>query len=321
MDAVKHSARTIAAKQIIELKTGSILNGLAACTFSPDEKALSGIIVEDQGTMKWISRKVIHSFSADVVIVDDIQDFKENENNINPIGMPAITNNGILIGRILDVAIDNDGNLLELLLDGGMVRERNQRPSILPVANVDFIGKDVFICSFDTKEDSFLEADKSLYKLALTKSTRPKDKLFEETIKYEEVFDQMTKHVSHSMNELGSKISEKIKFMDKDSVSQELNRFTDSLNREVGKFMDNFNEQFSARKKEINQKDIDAVLNDLSGNTVRRPVNDKKGQVIVMPGQLINEEKIRDIIAADKVAELYRMAVPLDNMEAKEYGE
>ncbi len=319
MTTAKYSARSIAAKQIIELETGSILNGLAACLISPGEKALSGITVEDEGKMKWISKDAIRSFTADVVIAAEILNLEGN--GVNPIGMPAVTNKGTLIGRVLDVAVDGDGKLLELLLDGGIIKEQNQKPSVLSIANIEFIGQDVFMCSPNTDKDSFAEADKNLYKLALRKSTHMTDDQSEETIKYEEIFDQMTKHVSNSMNELGNRISEKIKNMDKDSISQELNRFTDGLNREVGKFMDGFVEQFSARKKEVNQKDVDAVLNDLGGNTVRRPVNDKNGQVIIMPGQLINEDKVRAIMAADKVAELYRMAVPLDDKEAEEYDE
>lgn len=317
METIKYSARSIAAKQIVAIESGSILNGLASCTISPKEKYFCGLSIEDQGTMKWIPIESIRSFTADVVIVDAVQ--QETIKGINPIGMPAVTQEGRLIGRIIDVAFDQEGRLMEILLDGGIVSEKNKRPGILSIINVDVIGKDVFICSIDLESPSFAEADKEVYKLALSKASRKKSNDSKETLKYEEIFDQITQHVSSSMNELGSRISDRLRNMDRDSISQELNRFTDGLNREAGKFMDGFIEQFVAHKKEVNQKDVDAVLNDLAGNTVKRPVNDKNGQVIIMPGQLINEEKVRAVMTADKVAELYRMAVPLDDKEAEEH--
>lgn len=134
----------------------------------------------------------------------------------------------------------------------------------------------------------------------------------------EELFQTVGKRMSESVSEISQKVGEKVKNIDTDNLSSEFNRFTENVNSEITKLMDNVLGQFSSRRYNAYDAEVQSILRDLHNYTVERPVNDRQGEAIIIPGQVITEEKIRTVIDNDKIAELYRVAVPIEDGETHE---
>lgn len=128
----------------------------------------------------------------------------------------------------------------------------------------------------------------------------------------EELFQTMGRRMSESVSEISQKAREKVKNIDTENLSSEFNRFTENVNSEITKLMDNVLGQFTSRRYNAYDAEVQSILRDLHNYTVEKTVNDRQGNPIISPGQIISEERIRLVIENDKIAELYRVAVPVE---------
>ncbi len=294
------STKALEKKQVVELKKGSVVEGRITFVFHPENKNIDALVIFQKDHCLYATRDSIKTFTSDVIIVEEFVERVEKEQQFY--NHPVITLDGRQMGSVRDMAVDESGTLQEILVD----LQKSDSAKTIDCDQVARIGDNVI----------FLKDDVYLYQYALSEEKNHKND--DSNLKYEEFFDQMTRRVSGSVNDFGSKVSQKFKHLEKESFSQDMSRFTDAVNREVGKFIDGIMEQISGSKKDLNQQDIDAVLNDVKGQTVRKSISDKQGNVIIFPGQIINEERVRSIMQADKIAELYRMATPLDEDDAND---
>ncbi|MBS5595359.1 MAG: hypothetical protein KHX08_08135, partial [Clostridiales bacterium] len=120
--------------------------------------------------------------------------------------------------------------------------------------------------------------------------------------------EEFINKIGEQWNEIGEKISDRVKNVNYDEMVNDLNRLTTKINRQLGDFFDQVIERTSRQRYD---RDVEAVLNDLAGQTVSRPIVNEYGQVIIMPGQEITSDVIKQVLRADRITELYRLARPL----------
>lgn len=207
-----------------------------------------------------------------------------------------------MIGKVIDMAIDREGRLLEFLLSGGLVMAKMSKPAVLSVLTISRIGTDALICQIDSDTVGFSPADERLYKEALhRKDDKEEDKSRQKS-------EEFINKIGEQWNEIGEKISDRVKNVNYDEMVNDLNRLTTKINRQLGDFFDQVIERTSRQRYD---RDVEAVLNDLAGQTVSRPIVNEYGQVIIMPGQEITSDVIKQVLRADRITELYRLARPL----------
>ena len=299
MGTLKYSVRQLMAKDIIDVTSGTLLNVASTWLFDGSTQGLTGILPsEAQG---FIPKQTIKAFAGDVIVIDGVDKGGE-VSGIDLIGLPVINEDGVLIGKVIDMAIDREGRLLEFLLSGGLVMAKMSKPAVLSVLTISRIGTDALICQIDSDTFGFSPADERLYKEALhRKDDKEEDKSRQKS-------EEFINKIGEQWNEIGEKISDRVKNVNYDEMVNDLNRLTTKINRQLGDFFDQVIERTSRQRYD---RDVEAVLNDLAGQTVYRPIVNEYGQVIIMPGQEITSDVIKQVLRADRITELYRLARPL----------
>lgn len=310
------TAKNLLGKRVLDLSSGAFSGTVKKVLVQPLTFRMSGLEVQQAADALgdvMLPIEDVKSFGGDVIVVA-VHPQSARITGQDLLNMPVLTETGDMIGRIKNIAFDDKGQIIELLLQDGYVAKTKGNHATLAGSDITRIGKEVIIVNKDITTLHFGDADEEMY----AEQSRPHigDA---KSAHYDELFDSMSRKVSSSVNEIGSKIGNRMRQIDADTLNAEFNKFTDNMNREMGRLFDGLMEQFGTRTRDFSDSDVRAIVTDLNGNTVSKPINDKRGVVLLMPGQLINEEKIRLVIAADKVADLYRYAVPLDTFQGEDH--
>lgn len=243
---------------------------------------LQGIIMEG-GDM--IAFEDLASCQGDAIAV------KEGAQVIPPrgrslLGLRVMSREGRSFGTVQDFIFDAGGQVTLLKL-GDIPADGSSLKASLPAEALDALGEDVLFVT--------PEAEKLLH--------------YEER---EEGYGEMLgKKLTASVSDLTQLFNQKMKQVDKEAISQDLHRITDQVNREFTRILDGILDQVSSKRMTFADDDYSAILMDLQGHTVSKPILDKRGEVIIMPGQAITEERVRRVVEAERVADLYRLAIKM----------
>lgn len=294
-----YTAKSIIGKHLLDLTEGSFLGYVEALLVNEDAKTITclGVRVNEEEPLVYVDFKDIEELKGDVLTFSG----KTTASTGTPIlDFPVITTKGIVIGRVNDFAFFENGDIIELLLSGSYVEHKVDGRGVFSINQVEKIGKQAILTNRNEEALIFSEPAEDRYDARSSFSRK-------------EIFENVTKKVADSIEGIGSKV----KGLDSDMLTGEFGKFTDSLNREVGKLFDGIVDKVTNRKRGAFDNDLESIFQDVSGKTVRKPINDKNGEIIIMPGQLITLERVQAVIAADKVAELYRWVEPFDSPESE----
>ncbi|MFM9413103.1 PRC-barrel domain-containing protein [Peptococcus simiae] len=295
MPSKKYSILSLMAKDIIDIRSGRLLNGRSRWLFHEAKPSLTGLALSNQG---FIPQAGIKAYAGDVVVIDDIAEEGALAGH-DLIGLPIINEKGILLAKIIDAAIDGEGKLVELLVTGGRLEQAPGQPVALAMREDCRLGTDALIVAGDTEQMDLLPADTALYQEALKLGQGSKEGAGGQ--KSEEILNRL----GEQLNDLGGKISDRVKNANTDEMINDFNRVTSKINSQLGDLFDKVMEKTS---RDRHERDVEVVMQDLGGQTVSQSINNKEGQAIIGPGEPITVRVIKEIIQADKITELYRMA-------------
>lgn len=302
------TAGNLTGKQILIMQQGKFHGDVRGILMDSETLQAKGFnFTDDTGNGTMLALDSVSSFSGDVVVTPDESGFVASEGK-SIVDMPVVTPTGTLVGHVCDFEIDADGRLSEILVVGGFSGTRERGAALLQPDQISRMGEDVLLTNAETEALLFAPPEEGKYTTATNKAEEKK----EPGMSNEEFFDVFGKKFSSSVNEIGSRLGSRVKQIDTEHLNQEINRLTENVNRELGRFVEGIMDQFPSRRRDFNDSDVMVIMKDLAGNTVSRQIYDKRGNIIIMPGQLITDDKVKQIIASEKVAELYRSAVPIN---------
>lgn len=290
------SALSLIGKQVLDSDNGVFI-GYVVDVLIEESKKLSGfeMVDNDAKTIKFIPFSKVKNFSGDIVTVSS-DSLVDNSTGVSTIKLLLVTEEGKVIGKILDFSINESGVLEDLFVDTEDSALELERFLIYPERYVQKIGKEVLfaemvdITCLDSVENSIFNQNKNQH--------------FDTS----EQFDKIFRRISHSFEEVG----QKFKSFDGDMLNQEFSKFTDSLNNEANRLFDNIRDKLANKKRVHFDTDLDAIYRELGGKTVRQPIYDKGNEAIIIPGQVITQERIEKIAFSNHLVELYRFAIDFD---------
>lgn len=303
MPSEKYSILSLMAKDIIDIRSGCLLNGRSRWLFHEAKPSLAGLALSNQG---FIPQAGIKAYAGDVIVVDDIAEDGALAGH-DLIGLPIINEKGILLATIIDAAIDEEGKLVELLVTGGRVGQAAGQPAALAMREDCRLGTDALIVAGDTDQVDLLPVDTALYQEALKLGQCSKEGASGQ--KSEEILNRL----GEQLNDLGGKISDRVKNANTDEMLNDFNRVTSKINAQLGELFDRVMEKTS---RDRHERDVEVVMQDLGGQTVSRPITNREGRPIISPGEPITVQVIKAIIQADKITELYRLATSVYEEES-----
>lgn len=236
-----------------------------------------------------IALKDVLSYDGDVIVLrDDAEKLAVEGHSL--IDLLVMTREGKYFGNVEDFTLDGNGEVQELLLS-------DMRPGKLEA--IGFLPRSVF---------------EKIGEEVLFVGPEAKDKYRKETYDAKEdgLGDIFGKRLSSSVSEFSHRVNEKMKQVDREAISQDLARLTGLVNREFSRILDGVLDQVGSKRVHFEEDDLSAIIEELRGHTVSKPILDRRGEVILMPGQLISEERVRKVVEAEKVAELYRLAQSME---------
>lgn len=296
------SIKMLSEKQMVMLDKGKLVPTISEVLIDSTNFTLSGVVITTKNGLKMVPATCLLSLTGDVIVAKG-SDCLEEPYGKNILNLPIMTPKGVYIGKIVDSFMDETKKITKIIIDNPNNYETYRK---IELDDIDMIGKDVILTKGE--EDAILFTEEDLEeKLFYNKRFEMKKEAFND-----EIFDKVGKKISTSVNEVGSKLSSRLKQVDSEQINQEIANLTNSINREIGRFVEGVVEYIPYWKQDYSDSDVSVIYKDLSTSTVSKPIQDKRGEVIIMPGQLINEDKIRQIIAAEKVADLYRLATPIE---------
>ncbi|MFP5528477.1 PRC-barrel domain-containing protein [Peptococcus simiae] len=295
MPAEKYSILSLMAKDIIDIRSGRLLDDRSRWLFYEAKPLLAGLTLSNQG---FIPQAGIKAYAGDVIVVDDIAEDGALAGH-DLIGLPIINEEGILLANIIDAAIDGEGKLVELLVTGGRLGQAAGQPVALAIRDDCRLGTDALILTGDTDQVDFFPVDPALYQEALKLGQGSKEGASGQ--RSEEILNRL----GEQLNDLGGKISDRVKNANTDDLLNDFNRVTSKINAQLGEFFDRMMEKTS---RDRHERDIEVVMQELGGQTVSRPITNREGRPIISPGEPITVQVIQEIIQADKITELYRLA-------------
>lgn len=286
-------------KEILELQNGDLVGTIDALLIKGIPFKVTAVRYSmPNGEEKTAAIDNVTDIDQQVVVMREVLPYEE-DGTCNVLVLTCADRNGHLLGKINAFSFMRDSRELTTLTISSEKAIYDIDASV-----IGRIGTGAVLLN---KDDSELE------KTVKEEYGNPDDS--QKEMSAEEIFQTVGKRVSDSMSGLGQKLGERVKNLDTDNLSMEFNRFAENINGEITKLMDNVLGQFSSRKYNAYDAEVQSILRDLHNYTVEKPISDRNGDVIIIPGQIITEEKIRTVIANDKIAELYRVAVPIDEGE------
>lgn len=283
----KHSCHEICQKSFLLVHKGKLLKGPVDLAVSPDFDLLGFVVGE--GDM--VAREDVLSYEGDVIVLKEGAEVgpAHGQSLMDKIVM---TRQGKYFGRIEDFTLDSAGKVDRIYL-ADLRPELADLIGTLPVAVFDGLGEEVLFVT-EKASDAFQQ------------KRRPQTDAG--------MGDRFSRKFSSSVSELSHRFNERMKQVDRDAIYQDLSKITEQVNREFSKLLDGVLDQVTAKRVVFEEDDLSAILMDLHQHTVSKPILDKRGEVILMPGQRITEDKVRRVVEAEKVAELYRLALRMEDL-------
>ncbi|MEE0435001.1 MAG: hypothetical protein UDB11_06325 [Peptococcaceae bacterium] len=293
-------------KDVLNLETGDLTGTISGILVEDAPlRAIAFAYRVDEGEEK---RLIFSDFSQvtdidqQVVVISSRQSYLPGDAK-NVLGLSCLDANGKLIGKIRDLAWgQQDGMLKEWIVAG-----ENEWFGVA-VSDTQKVGNGAVILAVPETG-----IHKSIYQRTHAEQATSDGA--------EEMMRSLIRRVGATLSEAGQKVGERVKHIDTEELNRDINRFTEKVGKEIRNVIDNISEQTKAQKYANMESEIISVLRDLNGFTVSSAIYDKDGDVIIMPGYVIDENVVRRAIESEKIADLYRVAVSIKDTENGENHE
>lgn len=293
-------------KDVLNLETGDLAGTISGVLVEDDPLRVVAFAYRvDEGEEKRLffsDFSQVTDIDQQVVVISSCQSYLPS-NAKNVLELSCLDANGKLIGKIRDLAwTQKDGLLKEWIVAG----------------ESEWFG----VAISDTKKIGSGAVLLSMSETGIHKSSYQRFDAEQETSDgAEEMMRNLIRRVGATLSEAGQKVGERVKHIDAEELNRDINRFTEKVGKEIKNVIDNISEQTKTQKNVTMESELISVLRDLKGFTVSSVIYDKDGDVIIMPGYVIDENVVRRTIEAGKIAELYRVAISIKDNENGENHE
>lgn len=331
--------QSILGKEVITLKDGSFIGKIQAVATNPEEKKVVGVYVKLKGILSgknFVPFSNIQAFGSHSVTLKE--DYEPETSSKAPeekdiIGMPIITIDGTLLGKVDDYTFDAESGVIkEYILSEGLVQDTLRGKGVLNNDKVSRIGKDVIVALADVDESGLEEldplyedfseeevneleelADDAVEKIEEEKeeiqevidtSQEEADKAWQQSIKKaKDVSEKWTNKVK----EQAEKVGEEAKELWSEAQSTVMKQL-EKLNHVREKWQEKLTKLGNTRQDELGEQ----LLNEIKGKTISKPLVDDLDNIIVEPGQIIDNEVITKAMEAGKLHDLFKLAAAKD---------
>ncbi|WP_408954800.1 PRC-barrel domain-containing protein [Natroniella sp. ANB-PHB2] len=118
---------------IVELEEGELVGKVVDILFSPQQKQLLGVAVENKKVWKkarLIPQQKLYILGKDIIIIDNKRNLNQVEKSVESLnygasvmGKEVITEQGEVLGVVEDVIVDQKQNLLGYELTDGLIQD------------------------------------------------------------------------------------------------------------------------------------------------------------------------------------------------------
>jgi len=304
-------------KETILLKDGSLQGKVQSLVVDEQQRSVKGIFVRLKKLLNNLSYSPLERIQAfgtqGVTLKDELVQDNTGSGYRDILGMPVITLDGSMLGKIDDYIFDTETGLIEeYILSGGLVKDRFQGKANLSGERISLIGKDVILATADLSDEDLEEAvffgeeDPDLIK----------DENEEERKDFRENLQETKEFVGEKFNE-GKKSAEKIWNQTLSTAKSLSERFVvkaGELGAEAKDSLEKLNvkrEQWQEKLKDakkISKSDLgDKLLAELRGKTVSATLYSDDNELIVEAGATITDEVITKAIELEKTYELMQL--------------
>lgn len=291
-------------KDVLDLETGDLIgtvSGILATDAPLRVSAFAYRVEDEEGRhLAFCSLSQVTDIDQQVVVISSQQSYLPGETK-SLIGLGCVAADGQMLGRIIDCLWMNEGGQVKELVTSG--EEEAFGFAVSDIANV---GSGAVVLSVP-----FAQVHKSPYQRAKAQGA-------EDGESTEEMMRSLIRRVGAGLSEAGQKVGERVKQIDTEELNRDINRFTERVGKEIKNVIDGLSEQSKASRHANVDSEAASVLRDLEGFTVTSPIYDKDGDVIIIPGRTVDESVVRRVVRANKIAELYRVAVSITHGEDNE---
>lgn len=289
------SAQHIKRKGLVRMKDGQMRTEEVFTLLDREAARVSGLSFADGEGEAFAPWSGVRSYEEDVIVVADWQAESEG---IDIIGLPVLSETGRHYGAIHDFSFEKDGQLEWLLLGDADTLH------MVPADALSFVGEDALFLKTPVDESLWQTLDERLF--------REEDRA--DFFNAKEVFDL-------GVEDVNSLIQKAWRRLGKDLPVAELGQWggkvQGKVQRTLGAFMDDVNERLRELRSKGDEEAIHAVYKDLGGKSVKKAIFDDDGNELLHPGQVITEERIKAVIRADKIFDLYRLSSDFSDLESE----
>lgn len=143
---------------IVELEEGELVGKLVDINFSPEQKQLVGVIVENKRIWKQarlIPQEKLHILGKDIIIIENKRDLTQAEKSLESLnsgakvmGKEVITEQGEVLGLVEDVLVDQGQNLVGYELTDGLIQDILAGRKIILFDEIELTyGRDIIIAT------------------------------------------------------------------------------------------------------------------------------------------------------------------------------
>lgn len=294
------------AKDVLNLENGDLMGAVSGFLIADAPLRVTAMAFYNEQAADSAQRlgfcdyAMVTDVNEQVVVVSSCPSYLPGDGK-NLLGLTCVDCNGKVVGEIVDFVWHSiDGVIVE------MIALQHDQQAIIPITVIDKIGSGAVV----------LNVDEDMLQKQATDRTRSHEKNGEEDA--EELLHTLIKRVGTTLSAAGQRVGERVKQIDTDEINREVNRFTEKVGKELRVVIETISEQTRTPKNATMESEVTSVLRDLENYSVSNPIYDCRGDLIVMPGQVVNEDVIRRVIENDKIAELYRVAVSVKSGDNNE---
>lgn len=290
------------AKDVLNLENGDLMGSVTGLLVSDAPLRVMALAFynEDVKQMAFCDYALVTDVDQQVVVVSSCPEYlPSGEKTL--IGLSCVDCNGKVVGQVVDCVWQSvNGTVSEVIV----AQEHLQ--AVVPASAIEKLGSGAMVLNVP---DDQLEKE-------VSGGADNRAKMIDADA--EELLHGLIRRVGATLSEAGQRVGERVKQIDTDEINREVNRFTERVGKELRNVIETISEQTKTPKNATMESEISSVMRDLEDFTVSGIIYDRDGNIIVMPRQVITPDIVKRIIENGKIAELYRVAVSIQDGENDE---
>jgi len=325
-------------KEVIALKDGSFIGKIQSIVVNSNEKKVIGIYVKLKGLLSgrnFVPFSGIQAFGTHTVTTKENLESEAVEKGVEEkeiINMPVITIGGTMLGKVDDFTFDMKSGLIkEYILSGGLVQDTLRGKALLKGEDVSRIGKDVIVVLNEIDETALEELDeyediKEGVVDTFNEAKENVQEIFEESKKKVEEGINASKEAAESawqqslnkaknvseewtnkIKEQADKVGDEAKGLWSDAQST-AHKQLEKLNQVKEKWQDKITNIRGKKQDELGEN----ILKEIKGRTISKSLVDNAGEIIIEPGQVIDDDIIKKALEKGKIHDLFILAAAKD---------